>query len=127
MKDYTWKSTVSNQIQSYIALQRTAGFKFITQERILQHFDHYFYYSGYQGTQLTKDLISDFIYSTVSTSNTERSFTFFPATLCKGKLFAQHGVEKLQFVKLFLLKLDGVFLGFYLFLLLFHLSAHEQT
>lgn len=73
MKDYIWKSTVSNHIQSYIALQRTAGFKFITQERILQHFDHYFYYNGYQGTQLTKDLISDFIYIKSEAASTWRN------------------------------------------------------
>lgn len=73
MRNYTWKSTLSEHFQTYISIQRTAGFKFVAQERVLQHFDHYHFYNGYQGTRLTKDMVSGFIYNSSEAPSTWRN------------------------------------------------------
>lgn len=73
MKNYTWKSTLSKHFQTYISIQRTAGFKFVAQERVLQHFDHYHFYNGYQGTRLTRDMVSGFIYNRSEAASTWRN------------------------------------------------------
>lgn len=70
MKDYTWKSSLSRYLQSYISIQRAAGFKFVSPERVLQHFDHYHFYNGYQDATLTKDLLSGFIYGKAEAAST---------------------------------------------------------
>ena len=63
MRDYQWKSTLSGLIQSYIHTKHMTGFRFQCQERYLQHFDHFHYYNGYQGQELTKTMMDDFIYT----------------------------------------------------------------
>lgn len=73
MKNYVWKSALAEHFQTYISVQQTAGFKFGFQERILQHFDHYYFYSGYQGTRLTKDMLSSFIYNKAEAASTWRN------------------------------------------------------
>jgi len=73
MKNYVWKSTLAEHFQTYISVQQTAGFKFVFQERILQHFDHYHFYSGYQGTRLTRDILSAFIYNKEEAASTWRN------------------------------------------------------
>lgn len=70
MNGYIWKSSLSRYFQSYISIQRAAGFKFVSQERVLQHFDHYHFYNGYLGTTLTKDLLSGFIYMKAEAAST---------------------------------------------------------
>lgn len=62
MKNYIWKSAFASLINQYIEMKHLAGLKFIDQEVHLQHFDHYLYYSGYEGTALTKDILFPFIY-----------------------------------------------------------------
>ena len=62
MRDYVWKSSLSNHIQDHIALQKASGLKFWHQEQDLQRFDHYYFYNGYQGTRLTKEVTDGFIY-----------------------------------------------------------------
>ena len=59
MRDYQWKSTLSGLIQSYIHTKHMTGFRFQCQERYLQHFDHFHYYNGYQGQELTKTMMDD--------------------------------------------------------------------
>jgi integrase/recombinase XerD len=73
MMDYEWKSDFSNLIQSFLRSKRMLGFKFETQERHLQHFDHFYYYNGYQGTVLTKAMIEEFIYNNEERSSTHRN------------------------------------------------------
>ncbi len=63
MKNYTWKSTLLEHFQTYITIQRTAGFKFVVQKRVLQYFDHYYFYNGYWGTRLTRDMVYGLIYN----------------------------------------------------------------
>ena len=62
MKNYVWKSSLSKHIQDHIALQKASGLKFWQQEQDLQRFDHYYFYSGYQGTKLTREIAEGFIY-----------------------------------------------------------------
>ena len=62
MKNYIWKSAFASLINQYIEMKHLAGLKFIDQEVHLQHFDHYLYYSGYEGTALTKDILFPFNY-----------------------------------------------------------------
>ena len=62
MKNYVWKSSFAALISQYIEMKHLAGLKFKDQEVYLQHFDHYLYYNGYEGTSLTKDILFPFIY-----------------------------------------------------------------
>ncbi len=62
MKGYIWKSIFSKLCQEFIAVQHSAGMRFITQERTLQHFDHFCYYNGHEGTRITKEMLDEFIY-----------------------------------------------------------------
>lgn len=72
MNGYSWNSDLSDFLQKHIAIQRASGMKFIAQERVLQHFDHYYYYNGYQGTRLTKDMLDRFIYVKTEAASTWR-------------------------------------------------------
>jgi integrase/recombinase XerD len=63
MMNYEWKSDFSSLIQSFLQVKRMIGFKFQTQERHLQHLDHFYYYNGYQGTTFTKSMLEEFIYN----------------------------------------------------------------
>ncbi len=49
-------------IVQYLDIKHTAGFKYERQERCLQHFDHYYYYSGYEAIAFTKESIEPFLY-----------------------------------------------------------------
>lgn len=60
---YEWKSDLAQIIQRYIKEKKLVGFKFEQQERHLQHFDSFYYYSGYNGINLTKIMTHDFIYN----------------------------------------------------------------
>jgi len=59
---YEWKSAFAQALVDYISLKRQSGFKFECQERYLRHFDTFYYNNGYDGVQLTKEALSDFIY-----------------------------------------------------------------
>lgn len=72
MKNYIWKSSLSKYFQSYISIQRAAGFRFASQERVLQHFDHYHFYNGYLDEVLTKDMLTNFIYNKAEAASTWR-------------------------------------------------------
>lgn len=60
---YEWKSDLAGIIQKYIKEQKQAGLKFEQQERYLRHFDSFYYFNGYIGIQLTKPMLSTFIYN----------------------------------------------------------------
>lgn len=62
MKGYEWKSALAPMIKKYLDMKHVAGFKYAGQERCLQHFDHYYYYSGYEAVSFTKDSIMPFLY-----------------------------------------------------------------
>ena len=46
MKNYEWKSSLSEHIRKYIAFKRAAGLKFARQETLLQLFDRFHFYNG---------------------------------------------------------------------------------
>ena len=60
---YEWKSGIAEVVKNYISLKRQTGMKFESQERYLQHFDTFYYVSGFEGIYLTKEMVQDFIYS----------------------------------------------------------------
>lgn len=60
---YEWKSDLAVIIQQYIKEKRQTGFKFEQQERYLCHFDSFYYYNGYNGINLTKPMLNEFIYN----------------------------------------------------------------
>jgi site-specific recombinase XerD len=60
---YEWKSAFAETLQNYVSLKRQTGFKFEVQERHLRHFDSFYYRNGYEGINLTKETVSDFIYN----------------------------------------------------------------
>lgn len=62
MNGYEWKSTLAPMIAKYLEVKHMAGFKYSKQERCLQHFDHYYYYSGYNAVSFTKESILPFLY-----------------------------------------------------------------
>ncbi len=62
MKYYEWKSSVSDLIKQFVNFKHLSGIKFEGQERCLQHFDHYFYYNGFEGRAITKEILLPFIY-----------------------------------------------------------------
>lgn len=62
MMDYEWKSALAPMIVKYLDMKHMAGFKYEAQERCLRHFDHYYYYSGYDDVSFTKHSITPFLY-----------------------------------------------------------------
>ena len=62
MKYYEWKSSVSDLIKQFVNFKHLSVIKFEGQERCLQHFDHYFYYNGFEGRAITKEILLPFIY-----------------------------------------------------------------
>ncbi len=62
MTNYIWKSSLSPMIEKYLDMKHTAGYKYVRQERCLQHFDHYYYYGGYDAVAFTRESIEPFLY-----------------------------------------------------------------
>ena len=62
MTGYIWKSSLAPMIGKYLDIKHAAGFKYVQQERCLQHFDHYYYYSGYDAVAFTRESIEPFLY-----------------------------------------------------------------
>ena len=60
---YDLKSDLAGIISQYVKEKRQTGFKFEQQERYLRHFDSFYYYNGYNGINLTKPMLSGFIYN----------------------------------------------------------------
>lgn len=59
---YEWKSAFAQTLQNYIALKQQSGMKFAVQERHLRHFDTYYHRNGFEGINLTQEIVNDFIY-----------------------------------------------------------------
>jgi hypothetical protein len=62
MKNYEWKSSLSEHIRKYIAFKKASGLKFARQETLLQFFDRFHFYGGYQGTEITREMAREFIF-----------------------------------------------------------------
>lgn len=60
---YEWKSDIADMIKLYLQEKRQMGYKFENQEAHLRHFDSYYFYNGYDGVNLTKQMLNDFIYN----------------------------------------------------------------
>ena len=60
---YDLKSDLADIICQYVKEKRQTGFKFEKQERYLRYFDSFYYYNGYNGINLTKLMLSEFIYN----------------------------------------------------------------
>jgi len=61
-RPYQWKSDIAEMLQAFLQEKKMTGFKYEAQERDLQHFDAYYYHSGYSGIRLTKPMLDSFIY-----------------------------------------------------------------
>jgi len=59
---YEWKSDLADVIEQYTKEKKLIGFKFEQQSRYLRHFDSFYYYNGYNGINLTKLMLKEFIY-----------------------------------------------------------------
>jgi len=59
---YEWKSAFAKSLQNYVSLKKQSGMKFEIQERHLRHFDSFYYRNGFEGFNLTKEIVNDFIY-----------------------------------------------------------------
>jgi hypothetical protein len=59
---YEWKSGFAEAAKAYISLKKQTGLKFEMQERYLRHFDTFYHCNGFEGSALTKEIASDFIY-----------------------------------------------------------------
>jgi site-specific recombinase XerD len=59
---YQWKSDMAEMLQAFLQVKKMTGFKYEKQERELEHFDSYYYHSGYSGIRLTKPMLDSFIY-----------------------------------------------------------------
>lgn len=62
MKNYQWKSDMSEFLRGFMAEKRIAGYKYKSHGRCLEQFDNYYYRSGYNGVHLTKTMLDNFIY-----------------------------------------------------------------
>jgi integrase/recombinase XerD len=60
---YDLKSDLKDIICQYVKEKRQTGFKFEQQERYLRHFDWFYFYHGYNGINLTKPMVNEFIYN----------------------------------------------------------------
>ncbi len=59
---YQWKSDMADMLKAFLQEKKMTGFKYENQERKLEHFDAYYYHSGYSGIRLTKPMLDFFIY-----------------------------------------------------------------
>ena len=73
MKNYEWKSSLSEYIRRYIAFKRASGLKFDRQKTLLQFFDRFHFYGGYQGTEITREMAREFIYVRGESPNSWRA------------------------------------------------------
>jgi integrase/recombinase XerD len=62
VKSYEWKSGFAESAQNYISLKQQTGLKFEIQERYLRHFDTFYYSNGFEGSTLTKEIVTGFVY-----------------------------------------------------------------
>ena len=60
---YDWKSDLAVIVLQYIKERKLTGFKFEQQSTYLRHFDSFYYYSGYNGINLTKPMLNEFIFN----------------------------------------------------------------
>ena len=61
--NYDWKSDLAGIILQYIKEKKLTGFKFEQQAKYLRHFDSFYYYNGYNGINLTKLMLNQFIFN----------------------------------------------------------------
>ncbi len=61
-KVYQWKSDMSPLLKAFLKEKKMVGFKYEKQTRELEHFDAYYYYSGYTGIRLTRSMLEEYIY-----------------------------------------------------------------
>lgn len=61
-KNYQWKSDMAALLKAFLNEKKMIGFKYNSQTRELEHFDTYYYYSGYTGIRLTRSMLDTFIY-----------------------------------------------------------------
>lgn len=73
MKNYEWKSSLSEYIRKYIELRKASGLKFSRQEVLFQRFDRFHFYGGYQGTEITREMVREFIYVRGESPNSWRA------------------------------------------------------
>ena len=59
---YIWKSDMAGMLQAFLQMKKMSGLKYENQQRELEHFDAYYYHSGYSGIRLTKPMLDSFIY-----------------------------------------------------------------
>ena len=59
---YEWKSSFAEDLCNYIAIKKQTGLKFEAQEWYLRKFDTYFFRNGFAKGELTKEVVSEFIY-----------------------------------------------------------------
>ena len=62
-QSYDLKSDLADIICQYVKEKKQTGYKFEQQERYLRHFDSFYYYNGYNGINLTKPMLNEFIYN----------------------------------------------------------------
>ena len=60
---YDLKSDLAGMIFQYVKEKRQTGLKFERQEHYLRHFDSFYFYNGYNGINLTKPMLNEFIYN----------------------------------------------------------------
>jgi len=60
---YELRSDLKDIISQYIKEKQKTGFKFEKEERYLRHFDWFYFYHGYDGINLTKPMVNEFIYN----------------------------------------------------------------
>lgn len=91
-ESYEWKSDLSEIIQAYIKEKHIGGYKFLSQERELRHFDTYYLLQGYIGIRLTKPMIEHYIYDSVF--NSQSTYYFRERVLRDfGNYLVAHGYE----------------------------------
>ena len=60
---YELKSDLKDIICQYVKEKKQTGLKFEKQECYLRHFDSFYFYNGYDGINLTKPMVNEFIYN----------------------------------------------------------------
>lgn len=62
MNRYEWKSPLAQKIKEFLTIKRRAGFKYESEERLLEKFDAYCFAQGYTHTFLSLELVEGFCY-----------------------------------------------------------------
>ena len=92
MNSYKWESSLAQKMQEFLTIKRMAGFKYESEERLLEKFDGYCFVNGYTEDFLSREIVEGFCYG-VSYEKDSTRYNKEKILSCFGEYLCNCGYE----------------------------------